>query len=135
MALNLKGEALLSYLIERSTIQENGCWTWNGATNNRYGVSGLKNQESRYVHRMAYVASNGGIPYGLVIDHTCRNMLCVNPQHLRAITQQENIQLGLPGHMGRTTCQYGHPLIVTPSDGRRRCRVCQSAAWRRENAS
>lgn len=127
------GDELLQYLKDRSTTQLDGCWLWNGATNGKYGVSGLKGQESRYVHRMAYIAIHGSIPYSLVVDHICRNILCVNPDHLRAITQKENIQQGLPGHMGLDTCRFGHPLTITRNDGRRRCKTCQSAAWKRAN--
>lgn len=34
----------------------------------------------------------GPIPEGLVIDHTCHVRLCVKPDHLRAVTQKQNVE-------------------------------------------
>ncbi|WP_181420122.1 HNH endonuclease signature motif containing protein [Curtobacterium sp. MCPF17_003] len=41
---------------------------------------------------MAYTASVGEIPEGCEIDHTCGTRDCVEPSHLRAISQAENKQ-------------------------------------------
>ena len=48
---------------------------------------------------MAYELVRGAIPAGMVIDHTCHNPSCVNPQHLRACTQAQNLQNAL-AHRG-----------------------------------
>ncbi len=39
---------------------------------------------------MAWELTNGPIPIGLQIDHSCHNRLCVNPAHLRLCTPGQN---------------------------------------------
>lgn len=67
-----------------------GCWLWMGgkfaAGYGRIGAGG----RSLKAHRVAYELLVGAIPDGLQIDHKCRNKLCVNPDHLQAVTQQKN---------------------------------------------
>lgn len=72
-----------------------GCWNWTGATNGKVGYgrigAGTKPYSWLLAHRASYEMSNGPIPEGLVIDHICHNRKCVNPDHLRAITQKQNM--------------------------------------------
>jgi hypothetical protein len=46
------------------------------------------------VHRHNYITKFGPVPEGLVLDHKCCNPRCVNPDHLEAVTQKENVQRG-----------------------------------------
>ena len=41
-------------------------------------------------HRFAYEALVGPIPAGLQLDHLCRVKNCVNPAHLRPVTNKQN---------------------------------------------
>lgn len=115
-------------------VQENGCWDWVGAVHtNGYGLF-WNNKKLRRAHRVFYEMTRGPIPKGLVIDHLCRNKLCVNPDHLEAVTQKENLSRGggpIPAYARRTHCHRGHAL--TPdnryrSDPSRRCRACHRIA-------
>jgi len=83
-------------------------------------------------HRAVYQLLVGPIPLGLQIDHLCRNRVCVNPAHLEAVTQRENIRRSDPGkhHRNKTHCPHRHPysgrnLIVRKRTGARRCRECE----------
>lgn len=74
-----------------------GCWLWFGATTERgYGVV-VANGRSIRAHRISYETAKGQIPEGLVLDHLCRVHCCVNPDHLEAVTQLENVRRGLHG--------------------------------------
>lgn len=71
------------------------CWNWTGAKFYRgYGCFRL-NGQSVLAHRVAYELVHGPTPMGLVIDHLCRNTLCVNPDHLEPVTNAENVRRGM----------------------------------------
>jgi hypothetical protein len=68
------------------------CWLWTGSRIRKYGnlTAGGK---MFLAHRFAYEALVEPIPVGRQIDHrhTCPKV-CVNPAHLRAITQKQNCE-------------------------------------------
>jgi hypothetical protein len=69
------------------------CWEWTGfRLDSGYGRFMDAKRGVLYAHRVAYELSVGPIAPGLVVDHTCRNPSCVNPKHLDAVTQQENVR-------------------------------------------
>lgn len=72
-------------------VEPSGCWYWLGPINGKgYGVYG------RWMaHRLAYTIVKGPIPDDLTLDHTCRNRSCLNPDHLEAVTNTENIRRGI----------------------------------------
>ena len=82
-----------------------------------------------YAHRVMYAHMVGPIPEGLTIDHLCRVRNCVNPKHLEAVTQTENIRRrpSFIGPRGRwTVCPKGHEF-TTRANGARYCKVCKDA--------
>ena len=114
-------------------IPFSGCWVFTGAINHfGYGIVGLQNSKKiDRTHRVAYRHFKGEIPTGLVIDHICRNPACVNPRHLQAISQSDNIKRSLLVKMrgARTHCKHGHEF--TPENTKyvkgqrgRRCAKC-----------
>lgn len=90
------------------------CWTWIGGTfTEGYGAFSPAAGRRVRAHRYAYELVVGPIPEGLVLDHLCRNILCVNPAHLEPVTSGENVLRGEgpPAKRARQThCKRGHPL-------------------------
>lgn len=115
------------------------CWRWNGAltTNDgdypygTFSVWGRKNQ----AHRIAYRDFGHALGDDLVIDHLCRNTLCVRPSHLEPVTHTENIRRGALPLLNRKACRNGHPVtddnIVrrkTKNGGVNACKTCLAAS-------
>lgn len=118
----------------------NGCWEWTGAKD-KTGYGRFKiNGKAEMSHRVSHMIFIGDIPEGYDIDHLCRNTGCVNPEHIEAVTRQENYLRGLgpslakqrePCNKFKTHCVNGHPRTVenTCFDEKRnakRCRICKN---------
>lgn len=72
---------------------ENACWIWQGAHHSKtrgYGKFRLGGKPIN-AHKAAYLLFNGPVKSGLVIGHVCNNEQCVNPYHLVAQTQSDNM--------------------------------------------
>jgi hypothetical protein len=69
---------------------ETDCWIWQRAVSNTgYGL-GHRDGKMGMAHRLSYEDHKGPIPEGHQVHHRCRNRLCVNPDHLEALTQVEH---------------------------------------------
>lgn len=67
------------------------CWVWQGCSAKGYGTVAI-GRKMALAHRLSFGWANPEKSIaGLVVDHLCRNTLCVRPEHLRAITQRENV--------------------------------------------
>lgn len=78
--------------IERwiSAPDDNGCIRWSGVkAESGYGVVKVAGKAVG-AHRAVYEALYGDLDRGNVIDHVCGVRDCVNPQHLRVVTTQQN---------------------------------------------
>lgn len=76
------------------TVATNGCWIWTGAPNS-HGYAQIKRDGQHYrAHRWMYERLVGVVPNGLMLDHLCRNKMCVNPSHLEPVTNAVNTQRG-----------------------------------------
>lgn len=100
--------------------RSDGCWI------SRYSVSthgyaqigwAIPKQQRRgraknmmiLAHRAAWVWANGQMPVGITIDHLCKVKTCVNPAHLRAISNSENARRTNGKDWPLGTCRRGHP--------------------------
>ena len=106
-------------------------------------------------HRAAWMEVNGPIPKGFVVDHTCHDpkvcadaltcvhRACINVEHLRLVTQQENVMAGRHSIDNRSHCNQGHPFIkeniMIRKNGWRECAECNRvrarAVWARKKVS
>jgi hypothetical protein len=80
-----------------------GCHEWTGSRNNKgYGVIYFDGK-GRLAHRAAWLAHYGTWPTpGLVLDHICNNPPCVRIEHLRELTNGQNIMRATPRGDERT---------------------------------
>jgi HNH endonuclease len=90
------------------------CWLWLAAQDNHgYGqmempINGVWRPEK--AHRISFRLFKGEIPIGKELDHLCRNRLCVNPDHLEAVTRLINVRRGEKAN--RTHCPRGHEYTL-----------------------
>ena len=131
----------ISDRIHRNVVidPETQCWDWQLRTDrDGYGQMWIGKKPGRvlrFSHRMSYEAHRGEIPNGLQIDHLCRNKRCCNPDHLEAVTTQENTRRRDQALQRDRYCRQGHErtdvnTYVSP-DGVRACQECRREAWRR----
>ena len=66
-----------------------GCWLWTGAVATRGGGAFFHEKRTQRAHRVAYLLWIGEVPQDCVVTQTCKNILCVNPEHLRLETWPE----------------------------------------------
>lgn len=133
-----------------------GCWLWTAAATEgsqgggAYGRIKIGVDAPGYVrrlydagatvhaHRVSWMLHHRrAIPAHLEIDHLCRVPLCVNPEHLEAVTPRTNWERGFSPSLINSFkgfCENGHPLkgdnlATYVEDGtlRRKCRTCSNA--------
>lgn len=118
------------------------CWNWTGRPSGGYGrirVNGVRMQ----AHTYSYLLHGGVIPPGKILDHLCRNQLCVRPGHLEPVTHRINCLRGIspPAIQAKQVrCKRDHPLsgdnLLVRKNGKRECRTCireMRAAWTQRN--
>ena len=121
----------IRFWLKVDCFTESGCWEWRaGRGTGGYGKFNTGGNRGPHVsaHRFAYEQLVGPVPKGLVLDHLCRNRICVNPAHLEPVTDRENVLRGVgitAVNAAKTHCPYGHEYDVVWR-GRRTCKTCHN---------
>lgn len=98
---------------------ETGCWVWHGSKTklgygviNRYPADGPR--KTILAHRASYEHFVGPIPEGMKVCHRCDVPLCINPAHLWAGTQADNVADMIS--KGRDKFGMGHRPLTFPEE-------------------
>jgi hypothetical protein len=92
-------------------------------------------------HKWNYVKNRGPIKDGFELDHLCQNKLCVNINHLEAVTRRENLirsnKTTTFKNMSKLVCINGHTYskenTILNKTGGRICKTCYVANYRKHN--
>ena len=60
-----------------------GCWPWRGAHFRDGRALFVCRGAARLAHRVAWEIARGPIPRGMIVVHTCGDVSCVRPDHLK----------------------------------------------------
>ena len=89
------------------------CWTWPFARDtNGYGQLCV-NRTTTKAHRLSFETHVRPLNDLEHVDHRCRNRLCFNPHHLRAVTQQRNSEYRPHNKANSTGYRGVHRLKAT----------------------
>jgi len=81
-----------------------GCWIWTGQiTKIGYPRQKISQKKKIPVHRYIYDFFYNDLSRNQIIHHCCENKICVNPAHLKAMTQSEHGKLNSPQTLTTTT--------------------------------
>ncbi len=118
-----------------------GCWLWGGPVNAKgYGMHSYRRDGKWTVttaHRAVYGMLRGIVPRNLVTDHLCRVRSCVNPDHIRVVTDRENVLFNSVGKAAQNhaksccpKCSREYTAESRMRGGKqsqhRRCRPCNA---------
>jgi len=152
-----------STIVRKGVDRHGECLLWRGSLiTGGYGRVVRKvadgSIQARAVHRIVYEKWFGSIPEGLVVDHECHNQAahdgtclggwcehrrCVNPSHLVAKLQADNIRSSPLPRGIKAECVRGHQYdeknTGVDKNGLKWCKGCKklrdAARWIRKKAA
>jgi hypothetical protein len=118
------------------------CWLWKNSTNKFGHGSACYHNRLYKTHRLAYAFTNGTVPQGLLVRHSCDNPPCCNPGHLLLGTIKDNSDdmMARKRHLSffRTHCPKGHAMVpenirrkIMDGKLRKGCKACEAEQARR----
>lgn len=120
------------------TKDPSGCWLWQAyKDSDGYGQLQVEGR-SVGAHRVSWELTNGPIPEGIFVCHTCDVCSCVNPDHLFIGTHTDNmrdkVKKGRDFNLNKQMCIRGHMFDekntrqhMRPSgEWHRICKVCDA---------
>lgn len=119
--------------VKKISAQYSGCWEWTASCNQKgYGNFYYCRCVGK-AHRFAWEQAHGPVPDGMVLDHICKNRKCVNPKHLRTVTNRDNVlhnsESVIARNAKKTHCKHGHEFTtentIVRSSGGRDCLICK----------
>jgi len=72
------------------------CWIWTGQIRFGYPRQKYSKRKKILVHRFLYNFFHNDLSKHLIVHHICKNKICVNPIHLKAMTRSEQGKLNKP---------------------------------------
>lgn len=137
-----QGGDIVQRLMARSYFRSpDQCRIWTGFRNpDGYGqIFTGHRAHTELAHRVAFELAFGPLlPADLQVAHHCDEPSCINPEHLFAATNSDNVRdcvakgRAVYHNSLKTHCTHGHPLDgFDPRAGKRYCKTCKKETQRR----
>lgn len=128
---------VMKRVLEKVVVGDSGCHLSTYSTGSHgYAQVGWQEPDGRMVaelcHRVVWCWTYGDIPDSMTVDHICHVRQCVNPEHLRLLSNVKNASDN--GMATKTHCPKGHEyspentnVYTNPNTGYtcRKCLACQ----------
>lgn len=130
----MRGDDRGRFLSKIIKEQGDGCWLFQERTTGGGYAQFFAKRKMHGAHRWSYLEFVGPIPEGYVVDHLCKVKNCVRPDHLEAVTAEENQR-----RRRLTVCWRGHdrtdPANLYVFQSRAHCRACRTENAREARAA